>query len=649
MKWSGLAHADRLPLRRPPRPRGRPVQAAVVRVPPPWSPSSAVDILGADAHRRRRAGRRRPASRPTTPVHRTTRRRGSARSSPPGPAPSTPAPARSSATSSARWSSACRRSHDPRGQEPRGRPSSSAAEPVRRCQHPTRPGGRGCQRWPARWWRPGRGCGLRRCARPGRSCPPGWWRRRPFLPVPDRALGPVPDDHRLRRPGADVDVEDLLTWLAWTDTVKADAPTHPEHPTGHDRPGTGAERLLRAPLGGLGPACHRADARREGRPGVARRDPVPLRAPRGRGALGRPAAPLRQGALRPAGRPEPAGRVRAATAAAASTAATRPTRSTTSSPGPRAGRTRGRTWSPPAGPATCASATASCTRRACRCAPPPGRRRGTPGSWCRSARSPTTGTRTSPSSRPCPRDGLDRRAPPGDRPRSAPRPRGARRRHAPGLGARRHRPRGRARVHPATTTSSTPRRPRRRPGSRSSAGAAGEGPCGWLRATPLDRRDRAPGPRPLERRRRPGVPPVGTGLAAGARRLGVVGTRLHEGALACGPLGGTVCFAGRGPGEVLVGDAKVVGISQRRTRAGARFQCAVPVRWDPAPLAALLSSTRTSPRSPASAPASAHASARRAASAPSRRRPGLRAAAREDRLPGPSNPPGCSRRQRRAR
>ncbi|HEX4903649.1 MAG TPA: hypothetical protein VFV42_12605, partial [Acidimicrobiales bacterium] len=58
--------------------------------------------------------------------------------------------------------------------------------------------------------------------------------------------------------------------------------------------------------------------------------------------------------------------------------------------------------------------------------------------------------------------------------------------------------------------------------------------------------------------------------------------------LACGPLGGTVCFAGRGPGEVLLGEAKVVGISQRRTRAGARFQCAVPVRWDPAPLAAVL-------------------------------------------------------------
>src|SRR3546814_17233262 len=57
-----------------------------------------------------------------------------------------------------------------------------------------------------------------------------------------------------------------------------------------------------------------------------------------------------------------------------------------------------------------------------------------------------------------------------------------------------------------------------------------------------------------------------------------------------GPLGGTVCFAGRGPGEVLRGEAKVVGIRQRRTRAGARFQCAVPVVWEPALLAALLRS-----------------------------------------------------------
>lgn len=82
--------------------------------------------------------------------------------------------------------------------------------------------------------------------------------------------------------------------------------------------------------------------------------------------------------------------------------------------------------------------------------------------------------------------------------------------------------------------------------------------------------------------------PIGRAWQEALASLGVEGTHLHEDRLACGPLGGTVCFAGRGPGEVLLGEAKVVGISQRRTRAGARFQCAVPVHWDPAPLAALL-------------------------------------------------------------
>jgi lipoate-protein ligase A len=41
-----------------------------------------------------------------------------------------------------------------------------------------------------------------------------------------------------------------------------------------------------------------------------------------------------------------------------------------------------------------------------------------------------------------------------------------------------------------------------------------------------------------------------------------------------------VCFAGLAPGEVLVDGVKLVGISQRRTRRGARFQCAVNRRFD---------------------------------------------------------------------
>jgi lipoate---protein ligase len=70
--------------------------------------------------------------------------------------------------------------------------------------------------------------------------------------------------------------------------------------------------------------------------------------------------------------------------------------------------------------------------------------------------------------------------------------------------------------------------------------------------------------------------------------LGVAGGEAHRGGLACGALGSVVCFGGTGPGEVLVGGGKVVGISQRRTRAGARFQCSVPLRWRPDRHAALL-------------------------------------------------------------
>jgi lipoate---protein ligase len=48
------------------------------------------------------------------------------------------------------------------------------------------------------------------------------------------------------------------------------------------------------------------------------------------------------------------------------------------------------------------------------------------------------------------------------------------------------------------------------------------------------------------------------------------------------------CFAGVGPGEVLVGEHKVVGLSQRRTRHGALFQTAALLSWDPASIVGLL-------------------------------------------------------------
>lgn len=45
--------------------------------------------------------------------------------------------------------------------------------------------------------------------------------------------------------------------------------------------------------------------------------------------------------------------------------------------------------------------------------------------------------------------------------------------------------------------------------------------------------------------------------------------------------GRVVCFASSSPGEVFVGANKLVGISQRRGRHGARFQCVLYRHWRP--------------------------------------------------------------------
>lgn len=62
--------------------------------------------------------------------------------------------------------------------------------------------------------------------------------------------------------------------------------------------------------------------------------------------------------------------------------------------------------------------------------------------------------------------------------------------------------------------------------------------------------------------------------------VGLDGLAVHRGPMQTSDLARVVCFAGRGPGEVFAGTAKAVGISQRRTRDWARFQCAVSLRWD---------------------------------------------------------------------
>jgi len=85
-----------------------------------------------------------------------------------------------------------------------------------------------------------------------------------------------------------------------------------------------------------------------------------------------------------------------------------------------------------------------------------------------------------------------------------------------------------------------------------------------------------------------GFVPVGRAWQRALAAVGIEATEVHEGSLVRTRWSDLVCFAGLGPGEVRRGGAKLVGISQRRTRAGARFQCAVPFDWDPSPLAALL-------------------------------------------------------------
>lgn len=57
-----------------------------------------------------------------------------------------------------------------------------------------------------------------------------------------------------------------------------------------------------------------------------------------------------------------------------------------------------------------------------------------------------------------------------------------------------------------------------------------------------------------------------------AAALATGGLEVHRGGMLATPWSGLLCFAGLGPGEVLDGDRKLVGLSQRRTRHGARIQ-----------------------------------------------------------------------------
>ena len=59
----------------------------------------------------------------------------------------------------------------------------------------------------------------------------------------------------------------------------------------------------------------------------------------------------------------------------------------------------------------------------------------------------------------------------------------------------------------------------------------------------------------------------------------VPNAHVHRGRLQRSRWSSDICFAGVGPGEVMVGEAKLVGVSQRRTREAARFQTMVHLVW----------------------------------------------------------------------
>ena len=85
---------------------------------------------------------------------------------------------------------------------------------------------------------------------------------------------------------------------------------------------------------------------------------------------------------------------------------------------------------------------------------------------------------------------------------------------------------------------------------------------------------------------------LGEAWAAALEVCGTTGAEVHRSRLVTTRWSPVVCFAGLGPGEVTVAGRKAVGISQRRTRDAARFQCAVIHRWDPAELVSILADPR---------------------------------------------------------
>jgi lipoate-protein ligase A len=85
---------------------------------------------------------------------------------------------------------------------------------------------------------------------------------------------------------------------------------------------------------------------------------------------------------------------------------------------------------------------------------------------------------------------------------------------------------------------------------------------------------------------------VGEAWSEALFRSGIAGTEVWKGPLVRNRWSSLVCFGGLGAGEVVsAAGQKVVGISQRRTRNGALFQCGCLLEWAPQPLLGLLALT----------------------------------------------------------
>ena len=82
---------------------------------------------------------------------------------------------------------------------------------------------------------------------------------------------------------------------------------------------------------------------------------------------------------------------------------------------------------------------------------------------------------------------------------------------------------------------------------------------------------------------------LGRHLAAAFRSCGLDDVVVHDGAMITTAHSKLVCFDGLGPGELTFGPAKLVGISQRRTREAARLQCCWYSAYRPHRLVELLS------------------------------------------------------------